>query len=1159
MKRISLSAIAKHTAFALLLLAIAVGVLFLFAHQTAMAQDFSLVLFDNGQQLSADQYTVKNNTYTLSYHSGISITAALADGEGNLLAEQSAEGSFGTVFTKTGKYPLSLSTPVGYTMQFNNYTICIAPAVLTVEWDAASLRGEYGQPAKPQVTWQCGDSVYTWETIVGDDADAKAEFLPLGFDQTTESDVDYLSDYLWGNGVLGTQNGKGLNDFQLRLTSTQYVLTKIPDAYRGWMESTTGYGAGSTVVTSVKGKYELQTYKGSIAIAETAVEKPYTLDGVDLVQAFGASVVDEAGKDRSRYTIVADVTKGGNTQKDVAVVSEVGAYSVIFHFAGDSKYYAASTYYCAQAATITVQRCPTVVVGNDLGVRVEFDCARKTGNAKTVLDKDVYARMVGGDYIIQESVGTKAYAPPSSELTFAYCSTVAGFSEDGYDASWSPNANFVGDLYVRIAFAGNERYEACSAILPLHILPFDLTFGIDVTLLASTNGYAYRKDTEADFVTGKTFTKSIAGVADYYDNERDETHEYITYQQQLLDETWQDVADTDNMLPGTYRARFQIQTAHYVGDKVSNPFVIRKVVLGPEQVSLGATAFVYGEEVDPMAAVDAQTIATYGQVSGTWHYTYDPAVSDGIFAKGTYGVILSLDDPVYELADDNALSYPAAIVVEVRSVTLTVHDNLKFYGSDWYPDGISEGQDVSWQEGAVLARDVEAFLQGLTVWAEVGETDYSEPMPILSVRTEGYPLHATLGKAGVLANYQLINSDANGCLYITQRPLIVDIKNKVIFENDPYELEKSISDEDAVFDEKNDLLAHISLFYFNEDGEEVQGSLAVGRYTVKAVGDEATANYLVSGERTIVVKSLQLSTGNSDFGLSGRFLDGSNITVTQADPSLYEATVKKSSLDRYHIEAVYEVSGKASVNTGSITVTLSCPATGKVAVLYSNGDEWKAVEFSRVGDSLTIEQGTLGEVYIVLAKREVNWMLLGIIAGAVVFVVLVVLVVLAMRKKKREAKLVQEASSALVAPTIERKPSEEDELDEFIDNFDESTVERELTPAEKIALREKEERYKEYRSRLARLRGSERTLSDTLAQLGLSKDADEDAIIERMIAEDEERARKLQEELEREEEERRKAEEAPTMVILDHSSETLEQQTYVPTQHDDDDLDDIDV
>ena len=96
-------------------------------------------------------------------------------------------------------------------------------------------------------------------------------------------------------------------------------------------------------------------------------------------------------------------------------------------------------------------------------------------------------------------------------------------------------------------------------------------------------------------------------------------------------------------------------------------------------------------------------------------------------------------------------------------------------------------------------------------------------------------------------------------------------------------------------------------------------------------------------------------------------------------------------------------------------------------------------------------------------------------------------------------------------------------------------------------------------ARLQRLRGSDRTMTDTLAQLGLDKNAGDEEIIERMIAEDEERARLLQEELDREAEEKAKAEAAPTMVIVDHSADVLEQQTYVPTQKDEEDLDDIDI
>ena len=111
---------------------------------------------------------------------------------------------------------------------------------------------------------------------------------------------------------------------------------------------------------------------------------------------------------------------------------------------------------------------------------------------------------------------------------------------------------------------------------------------------------------------------------------------------------------------------------------------------------------------------------------------------------------------------------------------------------------------------------------------------------------------------------------------------------------------------------------------------------------------------------------------------------------------------------------------------------------------------------------------------------------------------------------------------------------------------------------QRIALREREEKYQQYKARLARMRTSDRTLSEALSGLGVDKSADDDEIIRRMIEADEARAKQVEEDLKREQEEaRRKEEEAKKVIILERSDEVLEQKTFAPTfvESDDDDID----
>jgi hypothetical protein len=372
--------------------------------------------------------------------------------------------------------------------------------------------------------------------------------------------------------------------------------------------------------------------------------------------------------------------------------------------------------------------------------------------------------------------------------------------------------------------------------------------------------------------------------------------------------------------------------------------------------------------------------------------------------------------------------------------------------------------------------------------------------------------------------------------------------------------------ENYINEEYNQLMDAFSLQYKDSEGNvSTELPTDVGTYTVQIVANDSDIlhNYDVKYRTmTLIIKSLSLETSEPTFLVEGQFGTKETLNVKKVNGSKYNSTVSEK-YKGYSVVAAYEIADPIETEREQITFRVEAPTNVRnVKLLYNDGSGWQEVSYTLEGNYMVFKQTTMASAYIVCARRAINWLLIGLIVGGVLVAGGIVVVVLMLKKNQRSKVLAESASKQLAAPTVTaEKVDENDELDSFIETFDESTVERELTPAERIALREKEEKYQQYKSRLERLRSSDRTMNETLAALGLEKNADDEEIIARMIAEDEERARKVEEELRREEEEAKaREEEANRTVILERrEDEVLEQKTFAPTLTDLDNDDDIDI
>ena len=1098
---------------------------------------YTMVLLDGDAPIEAQ---VDGNHYTVVYRNGLHLTARLYDNEGPIEG-QNLSCEYGDVWTDTGTYAITITANVQGAYVMANYVVDVTPAVLTVGWDNDTLQSQYGQPVSIGATLRLDGYTMSWQALQADDPTAS-----LSYEAGTGAAFD--RDYLMQYGVLGTAGGQGKNTVTMVLSARNYVLD-------------------ANTATAL---YNLIPYQGSLAIGADSVEQQaaYTGRGIDLVDLYRVSVVDAVTPlDHAAYTVVADVTDlaDSSVQKDVQRVTSIGSYSVTFHFAGSAAnfdHYANDT-----VCTLTVTPCQTrVQLTNDTLVTVPYNPSRAANSGadnKAILDVDVLARMPMDFAVVDVNTGV-SLTLDAALFACTYSTTRTGFDQPGYDATQCPDPDYISDgdtWFVCVAFAGNAEYAPSQGVLPMRVVSRDLSDAVRFTY-AGTNTlaarrYSYLATPLQDYVY-YGFNEEDSAVQAYLNYRKTNAYTETLIYQRWDGENWID--DTPAM-PATYRALLTVVSRHYRVDYASDSFSIAKVTLGQQDLVVAHPAIAYGDVVDMGVTVGAAMLAAYGMdATATWTYTVDSTAA--VLPVGTYDVRLDLDHPLYECT---GLVLPNGLTITPRSVEVRVWDRDVDYGDPWYPNGYTYGtQDagsVWWAEGAVLADDVEDVLAGLTIYVVFNDLRYEYGTVVLPVNTAGYPLEVEARQG----NYNLVSAAQTGYLHLYARRLNITIDGKdSIYEGGKPQLSPKLGNV-AEDDDADALLAALHLTYTNADGDLFEGediAFDVGRYTVGVAVDNEMlfTNYKLSVTPFVLtVIGKQIETGNADVVVSGWFRAGASISVTATANSTYNAAINKA-VDGYSVYMVYEIDQPVDTMTGNVTITLPCPATGKVAVVYLDGNQWKTVEFTRVADQVTFSQRHMATAYAVVTRREANWLLIGLIIGGVALAGVAVLVVLLLRRKQRGAVLAQQATESQMAPTASANPNnEEDELDEYIEHFDASSVEQELTPAERIALREREERYAQYRARLARLRGSDRTMTETLAQLGLDSTANDEEIIERMIAEDEERARRLQEELDREAEERRRAEEAPTMVILDHSDEVLEQQTVVPTMRDDDDIDDIDI
>lgn len=1076
--------------------------------------EYELVLYDG--DIPCSQGAVENlycyqadyfnayRRYTFTYHQGINLRLGAKTQTGEDIAWQPAEMMQSVKHKEDGSVDnyLVQGTIEGIVTPFY---IRILEKPVTVNWDADSLSCEFGETIAPRVNL----------TATNTDANTL---------QALESNVVFLSsddspfdaDYV---------KGLGKGDYPIKAAFGE---------------------AGDYCLTSATNTYHVAKFSGEIVVAkesETVVYNGAPRQAIDLL---GASV-EKSGVAVDGYTVKVKYSRDGvKEDNSLTALATAGTFYVAFQFE-DTTNYAHPRSPATGWYTITIDKANVVLGAEASTVTLPYDKDRTAETAAT----ELYAKR--NDYLSVEDETGLAIVSSPEDYTFRYRAT-------DLDA-WSdvPPAT-VGNYAVRIHFNGNGNYNETADENDL-IMPLEIT---KCVVWLSWKAYDTQLTYGQRFDFNELYQVDSVAFNEWIEDGHTATYA-LSYERSPDLVNWYAYTPGEDLpLPGWYQATVVMDSDLYCGEtRVAARVHIEKVALTKDDVDLGETTFTYGEEVAVTSTVGGDKT-----IDGTWRIEYRQG-GEAVTVKdvGTYDIYVVLEgdsmygcELIYEGAD--------GLTVSRRAVPLSVWNYDVNYGDTAFDMGIRYGEEgtglVWWPYGSVLTGDAQDFLSHLSVSVQAPNGEWVSAIDATFVCTDsGYPMRIT----STNANYQ-VSIAKEGKLYVNPRPLRVSVVgNKSIFEGASPNLSAEVNMDNDVSDEEYERIrAAFSLRYRDAEGEVVDGTpTEVGVYTVELVTADVAAlvNYRVQYTPVkLTIKSTTLETDNSDVQVSGKFNTNDILYVKIGKNGNYGAAV--ADLNGYHVVTVYEIDEPLS-SEGNSPITFRLAAASDLRntkVLYLEGNQWVELDYVQDGEYVTFTQRTMATKYVIAAQREINWLLIGIIAGCVVLSVIVIVIAVTVPRSMRKKKLAQEATKQVAAPTAasQAKPDEDEELDSFIEAFDESTVERELTPAERIALREKEAKYQQYKARLARMRTSDRTMADTLSGLGLDKNADEDEIIARMIEADEERARQVEEEVKREQEEAKaKAEEETKAIILERSDEVLEQKTFAPTKPDSDDDEDIDI
>lgn len=630
----------------------------------------------------------------------------------------------------------------------------------------------------------------------------------------------------------------------------------------------------------------------------------------------------------------------------------------------------------------------------------------------------------------------------------------------------------------------------------------------------------------------------------------------FVFKKNIVDDSYVDI-DAKPVNPGKYAVILTIDADNYYGSKTLI-FTISKLPVDPEAIQVDNLQYVYGDDVDIKVTVDERYSIAEDNVTIRYRITDGDLLDKKPVYAGNYQAIIRVENDYY------SQEVTVAFTIAKKELKVKALNRSVVYGDDLFKkDGDSYQKDDFLFTG-VVGNDYSSILSSFVVKAGT----YSEKNMNLVVGEYQMKVYGNTNP-----NYEIVD-DNSGILTINKRTLTVKVSDVRQYVGSQFTPVMTVSN--CVY---NDLAENMVLlfetYYVSGETELTGIPSASGEYDicirVKAdnIDCQELKNYnldLKKGKLTLITN--QKTDSAKSMILVGKFDESADFKVNEIKPNDAVNQAIKNVDSKYTVgKLLYIPYTFSTVDDSAFTVRIDCTGLDldkiKIMIAYST-DSFEEVEFTVMGNYAVIRLNTMASYYAVCVEKTLPlvWIIVIAVSCAVVVIGLAIFLWVYftganVKSKKGETEEVTLSGAVVRNQDVK---TEDDELDELIENFDESTVTHKEDPANRLKRQEEEQLREQYRLRIRRMRsGGDKTLADTYQSLGMSEsDFDEEKAIDRLIEED--RAKKIQEDKEKQKQQEEKAKnDGKTFVINQRQSGELGNTAMpvTPKASADDDDDDI--
>lgn len=786
-------------------------------------------------------------------------------------------------------------------------------------------------------------------------------------------------------------------------------------------------------------------------------------NGYKIIDLLGATVTNTDNADK--HELVTYI-KSGEEYIEQANVLIPNTYEYKLFFANGENYTSSPVY-----GTIILKNADTEILfdnGLSTSYSLDFDALSVI---KSFLNKD------NGYKLISSETQNSLSEISDNLLTFEF------FDSNGDALLLSPSA--VGQYFVTITFKGNDFYNESSA----QMIPFEITrrnISNEITTFGEQN-FDYGEDysVEDKFV-----------VPEMYD-----ANAIIEYKQVNSDnEILLDLQEKP-LISGRYMAVLQIDEPNFYGSKILI-FTISKLLIPENSITVDNLEYVYGDSVNIQVTADEKYNISNENISFSYAVSGGDKLDFTPVYAGNYRVSIIIESDIYyaELSKEFSISKKDLIV--------SAKDRIVTYGNSFFTmdeDNHYKSDDFI-VNGLVNELDISSVLASITVF--VGEDEYVTNNLNMIVGTYEMKLR------GTHSNYNIIDG---GCGKLTVEKRVLTVKTSEVKQYVGYTYLPVITVENSVYNDLAENMVYLfEIYYSSNNGEVLNTQPSVsGTYKINArVKSEnidclELKNYLLNfvGSSLTLLNNQKTDSENL-IVLEGKFDVNTTLTVKTVNANESVDNAIKAVDKKYEVSKLYFIQYTFNtVDNSMFTLKLNRKDididNAKIMIGY-NVDNFEEVDYTVQGDYIVIRLQNMASYYAICTphKLPLVWIIVIVIAVVLVLGGVGVFLWIYFTGANVKARKSDATLSGAVTATIGVK-TEDEEFDELLENFDESTIVKHEDPAARISRQSQEDEREQYRLYLRRMRSNtDRNASDKLKALGINSDFDEEKAIDQLMEED---------------------------------------------------------